>query len=174
MATSDKARRERLNARSAVRLRLAGGLDPRRLDGGWWPRSRDLGAELGHLLRSLPPEVGRVRHVAAHHAGWRSHGDFVEVDGYAVKLGELPDGNEVVLTSARGAIRLLVVPVLASPDDAATAMLASSTSRNRHSASEVLASIASQPETVSSDRWEDDGGNWWSPHPTPPSYRRRR
>ncbi|MFD0383342.1 DUF5994 family protein [Streptomyces stramineus] len=54
-----------------VRLALlppAGG--PRRIDGVWWPRTRDLAAELPALLTVLAARWGRVTHVTADSDMW--------------------------------------------------------------------------------------------------------
>ncbi len=101
-----------------VRLRLKPGI-PRTgfVDGGWWPRSRDLVAELPGLAEALRASVGRVERVAflpsmwdalpARTRGWVG-GRRVGLDGFA----SFTPNTRWVVTSTSGLtpLFLLVVP----------------------------------------------------------------
>ncbi len=101
-----------------VRLRLKPGmLRTGFVDGGWWPRSRDLLAELPELADALRASVGRVERVAfarsmwdavpARRRGW-ADGRRIGLDGFAAFA---PDTIWVVTPTTRNTpIFLVVVP----------------------------------------------------------------
>jgi len=55
-------------ARESPRLTLPEGPEQGRLQGVWWPRSRDLETELADLIVDLPARLGRVSRVACSRA----------------------------------------------------------------------------------------------------------
>ncbi|MEV5899203.1 DUF5994 family protein, partial [Streptomyces sp. NPDC052127] len=73
---------------SALRLSLAPtGSAPALLDGAWWPRSRDLAAELPSLTDVLDPLWGRITRVTVNPTHWPVVPRKVPVGGHVVKVG---------------------------------------------------------------------------------------
>ena len=71
-----------------LRLMLApAGTAPALLDGAWWPRSRDLTAELPALTAVLDPLWGRITHVTVNPTFWPVIPRNVPVDGHVVGVG---------------------------------------------------------------------------------------
>ena len=108
-----------------VRLSLAPALYQGTLDGGWWPRSLDVTAELTALVAALPPRVGPVDRVSLNLAAWPAHPKRVPLDTHVLRLGWFTalDPCTVILSQPAGrALILLVVPPAASTDSATYAM----------------------------------------------------
>jgi hypothetical protein len=82
------------------------------VDGGWWPRSWDLAAELPDLLAVLAVRLGRIERVSYHLGEWGDTVHKVGVDGRLVRLDgfRTQHANTVDVLSARERITLLVVP----------------------------------------------------------------
>jgi hypothetical protein len=83
------------------------------VDGGWWPSSRDLTAELAALAEVLAVRLGRIERVAYGLSTWDSAPRKVDVDGSRIRLEGFTyqDQNVIHVTgSGRGRISLLVVP----------------------------------------------------------------
>src|SRR5690349_7982426 len=57
------------------------------VDGGWWPRSPDLAAELPGLLSASAPLIGRIERVGYHFADWGPTPRKIRFDGAVVRLG---------------------------------------------------------------------------------------
>lgn len=57
------------------------------VDGGWWPRSRNLEAELPALVDALRDRLGPIETVSYHLGDWDSPPRRVAVDGGIVRLG---------------------------------------------------------------------------------------
>ena len=75
------------DSRTMLRLRLK----PRAattgfVDGGWWPRSRDLAAELPRLLTVLSVRLGPIERVSFHLADWGPTTSKINVGGEVVRL----------------------------------------------------------------------------------------
>ena len=73
-----------------ARLSLAPALYQGTLDGGWWPRSLDVTAELTALVAALPPRVGPVDRVSLNLAAWPAHPNTVSLDTHVLRLGWSP------------------------------------------------------------------------------------
>ncbi|MGD6755702.1 DUF5994 family protein [Streptomyces sp. BH105] len=84
------------------------------LDGAWWPRSRDLAAQLPALVGMLDPLWGRITRVAVNSTLWPVVPREVPVDGRLLKVGWLTPGLDPhqLLLLVRGTSRfdLLVIP----------------------------------------------------------------
>ena len=154
---------------SPVRLSLApAGSAPLLLDGAWWPRSRDLTAELPALASVLDPLWGRVTRVTVNPAQWPVVPRKVPVAGHVVKVGWFrfeQDEHELLLLSYHvGRWNLLVVPPQTPPAAAAWLMAAASDPRRIATASSLLADAARLTVTAEADRtreavWESEGGH---------------
>lgn len=106
-----------------LRLQLAPpGTAPALIDGAWWPRSRDLTAELPALIALLDPLWGRITHVTVNPTLWPVVPRKVPVQGHVVKVGwfgpEQDPHKLLLLSYSAGRWDLLVIP---PGTDAATA-----------------------------------------------------
>ncbi|MEV6960191.1 DUF5994 family protein [Streptomyces sp. NPDC051207] len=162
----------------AVRLSLApAGSAPALLDGAWWPRSRDLGAELPALAAVLDPLWGRITRITVQPTQWPPVPRKVSVAGHVVKVGWFlaeQDPHELLLLSYRtGRWNLLVVPPGTLPATAARLMAAASDPQRTATGSELLAEAAGpRGSTTETDRtreavWDSEGGSG-APGPAAP------
>jgi len=156
-----------------LRLRMAGHLGRNQLDGGWWPRSRDLAVELADLVDHFPPRCGRIVRVLVSPPDWDPAARRIPVAGGHVKVGSFPRDDTHLIhlkTSDRTVLRVLVVPPGFTDDQGAEALLAAATRGNAHSATALLETVTEHPDIDPMDHWNDDGGSWWG-HPVAPSFR---
>ncbi len=122
------------------------------VDGGWWPHSRDLGAEAGDLARSVTLRLGPVCEIAyaldaweaaPHHVenGAADRGRRVELVGFASQ-----DPNVVLVTGKSGrTLGLLVIPP-ETPDPAGhDAMNRAASAGNAESPAALLAAAGVRP-----------------------------
>ncbi|QRP47916.1 DUF5994 family protein [Amycolatopsis sp. FDAARGOS 1241] len=113
---------------SAPRLRMKqAGSERGHFDGGWWPRSTDLVAELPALSSALKQWVGPVTSVSYHLDTWGPTARKVRVGDRTVRLEgfRFTDPHTItVIGSGSRSASLLVVPPEA-PRDAARAALRS-------------------------------------------------
>lgn len=105
------------------RLTLAPeGVAPHRINGAWWPRSRDLHHELPGLLRVLLPRWGTITHLTAPVGMWRLGGTWLPVQGEQTRIRRSEDAetrHTVCLLSHRGGCcDLFVVPPSAGSAEA--------------------------------------------------------
>lgn len=160
--------------RGPVRLRLSARPGADRLDGGWWPRSRDLSVELADLVDHFPPGAGRVVRALFSRPDWDDAPHRIPIARGHLKVGSFPrDDTHLVLlsTSDRKVLHLLVVPPSFTAGQGHEALLASATPGNSHSAVELLAEVTEHPEGEAEDLWTDEGGSWWHDDEGVPSYR---
>ncbi|MFJ1808752.1 MULTISPECIES: DUF5994 family protein [unclassified Streptomyces] len=154
---------------SSVRLSLApiGGA-PTLLDGAWWPRSRDLGAELPALTAVLDPLWGRITRVTVNPTHWPAVPRKVPVTGHVVKVGWFlaeQDPHELLLLSYRtGRWNLLVIPPPTDPVSAAWLMAAASDPLGTSTASRLMEQAARLRTVKEMDRsleavWDSEGGH---------------
>ena len=112
-------------ARPKARVSLAPVLYEGTLDGGWWPRTSDVAAELDALVTTLPARVGPVTRVSLNVSSWPDHPRRVRFGAAELRLGWLTamDPHVVTLSQPGGRVLiLLVVPPQAVSDSAARAM----------------------------------------------------
>ena len=134
-----------LPTRSPLRLLMADPTGRTRLDGGWWPQSRDLTVELADLVDHFPPEVGRVSRALVSPPDWDEPPDRVPVASGHVVVKAFPhDDRHVVdltLTDHR-LLRLLVVPADLSAGQGEEALLGGGHAGQRpHSATSILETL---------------------------------
>ncbi|GAA3834148.1 hypothetical protein GCM10022380_60630 [Amycolatopsis tucumanensis] len=95
------------------------------VDGAWWPRSRDLSAELPALLAALTARLGAVERSTYHLDGWNPAGTKLATGGRTVRLdgfrSQRPGTVTLVGTGMRR-LTLLVVPPETTDAAAAKAM----------------------------------------------------
>jgi len=155
---------ERLRLRLKPKAPITG-----RVDGGWWPRSRDLAAELPGLLAVLAVRLGRIERVGYHLDDWGPTPRRISGDDGAVRLEgyRSQHANTVDVIAARHRVTLLVVAPDASAQTAHAVLMAAGHRGNtddvdtllqsRPPAAPVLDSADSQWETALQG-WELDGG----------------
>ncbi|MEU5193520.1 DUF5994 family protein [Streptomyces scabiei] len=158
-----------ISASASPRLSLAPvGPAPALLDGAWWPRSRDLGAELPSLTAVLDPLWGRITRVTVNPVHWPVVPRKVPVAGHVVKVGWFrfeQDPHELLLLSYHvGRWNLLVIPPETSPASAARLMAAASDPLGTSTASRLMEEEARLRTAPESDRageavWESEGGH---------------
>ncbi|MEV2209966.1 DUF5994 family protein [Streptomyces sp. NPDC050997] len=154
---------------SSLRLSLApAGPAPALLDGAWWPRSRDLVAELPSLTAVLDPLWGRITRVTVNPTHWPVVPRKVPVAGRVVNVGWfLPeqDPHELLLLSYRmGRWNLLVIPPRTDLVSAAWLMAAASDPLGTSTASRLMEQAARRRTVTETDRaveavWDSEGGH---------------
>lgn len=110
------------------------------LDGAWWPRSRDIGAELPTLLSALVAHIGPVTRVGLDAAAWEGLPTRIVVDDHVVRVDSFPVGDDTVLITRgdQDVYSLLVVPPDAAPDAARIAMAQAVRADNVSHAEQIL------------------------------------
>jgi hypothetical protein len=132
---------------NALRLRMSDHPGRDRLDGGWWPHSRDLATEFGQLLDDFPREQGHVMRAVYSPPDWDDAPRRVAARGRRVKVGHFPGDDTHVIyvtTSNRVVYCLLVVPPAFDAAQGEEALLASSTRGNSHTAGELLDAVTNE------------------------------
>lgn len=142
--------------RSFLRLRLATqpGLD--RLDGGWWPQSRDLSVELADLVDHFPAADGRIQRAVVSLPDWDPTPHRIPVARGVVEVASLPsDDTHVILLEMADhrTLRILVVPPELTDSEAEEALLAAATSGNAHSAGSLLETVTDHDDATVDDHW---------------------
>jgi hypothetical protein len=133
-----------------TRLRLATDIGRGSLDGGWWPESRDLTAELAGLAAELAPEFGTIVRVEISPADWD------DLPSLATALADPDDTHRIDLQLAPGTtLRLLVVPPSMTADQGEEALLAAATYGYAYTASSLLETVRESPAVDPRDQWRD-------------------
>jgi hypothetical protein len=160
-------------ARSPLRLKLK----PRarssgHVDGGWWPRSRDLSAELPSLARVLSVRLSRVRRVEFARASWEAAPASIDVGDQTVRLegSDMQDENLLHVIGRDGRrVILVVVPPWASDAAGHSAVVAAGQRGYPETPTEILTACGVLGRTAGTsnsrgtrdggqERWEADGG----------------
>lgn len=159
-------------ARAELRLSMKPvGAEQCRIDGVWWPRSRNPESEFPEIVAALRPRAGAINRVSYHLDMWEPAARKVVFDGQALHFEGFRsmDPRTVSVVSPSGArLTLLVVPPDA-PEEVARAAMASAASDSASRTEDVLP--ATRPpvpaprsaEPVAEERWETDGGHTRSP-----------
>ncbi|ATW49610.1 DUF5994 family protein [Streptomyces xantholiticus] len=94
------------------------------LDGAWWPRSRDIGAELPSLITALTEHLGPLTRVGLDSTAWEELPTRLIIDDRVVHIDSFPVGDDTVLITRgdRDHFSLLVIPPDTAPDAARAAM----------------------------------------------------
>jgi hypothetical protein len=137
------------------------------LDGGWWPRSGDPGAELPGLILAMDQRRGPVTRVMLAYDHWgNEHPLRLAVGGRVIRLGwfaSMPVGLLTAICANRERVDLLVVPPDTNAVLAEAAMALAATATNTLRTREILPAVttrrAAQAEAVARTRWESEGGN---------------
>ena len=140
------------------------------VDGGWWPRSRDLAAELPRLLTVLSVRLGPIERVSYHLGDWAPTVGKISVGGGVVRLAgyRSQHADTVDVLAARQRVTLLVVPPEATTQTAHAALMAAGHRGNSEVVEALLKSGVSTAPVLdraggeadaASQRWELDGGH---------------
>jgi hypothetical protein len=119
------------------------------VDGGWWPRSRDLTVELPSLAQVLGVRLGRVTRVAYAIEAWDVTPRRITVEGGTVRLDGFHSQDQYIVQvsgSDHERLSLLVVPPEASPEAAHDAMMRAAERGNAERPVEILAERGILPE----------------------------
>jgi hypothetical protein len=110
------------------------------LDGAWWPRSRDIGAELPALVEALTEHLGPVDRVGLDAGAWEGLTTRIVVDDRVVHIDSFAVGDDTVLITRADEeiLSLLVVPPDATPEAAHAAMAQAVRSDNLAGAGQIL------------------------------------
>ena len=152
-----------------LRLMLApAGTAPPLLDGAWWPRSRDLTAELPALTAALDPLWGRITHVTVNPTFWPVIPRKVPVNGHVVGVGwfaaEQDPHKLLLLSYSVGRWDLLVIPPETTPAAAARLMAEAADPLGALTASALVDEaeqrrIAEETELSLVSVWDSEGGH---------------
>ncbi|QMU69871.1 DUF5994 family protein [Streptacidiphilus sp. P02-A3a] len=133
-----------------LRLSLTPSEERCRLDGVWWPHSRDLRAELPPLVAELDHRWGRITHATVNRQLWPTMPNHVHTGTHTVRLGWYDaeqDPYEITLLSYEvNRWDLLVVPPETDPETARRLMATASLAGNRQSPSALV-------DPASTRRW---------------------
>lgn len=117
------------------------------VDGAWWPRGTDLGAELPAVLQVIAEHIGPVYHLAYRIDEWTSAPSELVVDGRSVQCSGHEHGTPHTIEALGYRDRrlvLLVVPPHTDPDNAFSAMVSASSADNETAVEELLTLGADQ------------------------------
>jgi hypothetical protein len=95
------------------------------VDGAWWPRTRDLSAELPALLTALGSRLGRVDRVTYQLGEWQAPNRRLSAGEHVVRLEGFRSqraGSLTVIGWDRRRLTLLVVPPETGPGEAEHAL----------------------------------------------------
>lgn len=110
------------------------------LDGAWWPRSRDIAAELPALVSALTEHLGPITRVGLDVAAWEELPARLMVDDRVVRIDSFPVGDDTVLITRadQDHFSLLVVPPHATLEAARAAMAQAVRADNVTQAEQIL------------------------------------
>ncbi|MGW1376074.1 DUF5994 family protein [Streptomyces sp. NPDC002446] len=110
------------------------------LDGAWWPRSRDIGAELPGLIAALTEHLGPVLRVGLDADAWEELPTRLVIGDRVVHIDSFPVGDDTVLITRgdQDYFSLLVVPPHATPEAARAAMTRAVEASNVTQAEQIL------------------------------------
>jgi hypothetical protein len=132
-----------------LRLKLKPVVPPAdRLDGAWWPRSRDVATEVPALAEALATRLGQITGVAFAISAWNPAPPRIDVDGHLVRLEGVDEHDENVVRVSgpdRQRLRLLVVPPEATGTTGDDAMLLASRPVEADWPAEILAVSGARP-----------------------------
>jgi len=110
------------------------------LDGAWWPRSRQITAELPALVTALTRHLGPITEVGLDAAAWEELPTRLVVEQRVVHIKSFPVGDSTILVTRgeRDHFSLMVVPPDATPEAARSAMAQALRPDNPKAAQQIL------------------------------------
>ncbi|MGW7535431.1 DUF5994 family protein [Amycolatopsis sp. NPDC054798] len=133
------------------------------VDGGWWPASADLAAEVPALVAALADRIGPVWRVAFAVPAWLPAEPTLISRGRLVRLEGFRSQDPHVVHVTGGSMRRLTLLVVPARTPLATAAIALSAAADRNSTARpeaILTESGAAPRPAGSDvsRWESEGG----------------
>jgi len=137
------------------------------VDGAWWPRSRDLAAELPSLLAVLAVRLGPVPRVNYNLTEWTTTPRRIASDGLKIRLDGFwsrPAHTVDVIAADRSRLTLLVVPPNADRIAAHHTMMRAAGRDNVDTVDDLLAAAPVPAQRTGDltrsalEEWEADGG----------------
>lgn len=124
-ATADPGR-DACDAADRLRLKADTTTPTGQVDGGWWPHSTDLAAELPDLFSVLVSQIGPIERVSYHLGDWDAAPRKIRFEGAVIRLGgyHWQRAATVDVLTARRTRTLRVVPPDTAPDAAQDALAA--------------------------------------------------
>jgi hypothetical protein len=152
MPTRPLAARPPLGDESRVRLRDPDGTASRFIDGGWWPHSSDLAAELPSLIAEIEPTAyPKTWAITYNLADWAKPPHYIMVGHHRIRTGGFNNPTNKAMISLMDSagwahIDLVVIPPGTDSVTAGRALELSSAGNQLH-ADEVLPLAAEVPPT---------------------------
>ncbi|WP_404958404.1 DUF5994 family protein [Streptomyces sp. 147326] len=145
------------------------------LDGAWWPRSRDLEAELPALAAALDEPWERITRVTVNPTRWPVVARSVPVAGRMLHVGRFTEQDPdklILLSYTVGRWDLLVIPPETEPAAAARLMAAAAVPGSVLTAGVLMANETVIGRGIRDARrreatWEGEGGACMSPFGNP-------
>ena len=124
------------------------------VDGGWWPRSRDLGAELPDLLAALKARIGPVERVSYHLGDWDDTERAIAAGGNVVRLSGFRSqaAGTIDVLASRLRMTLLVVPADAASESAHDVLAVAGRRDNADDVASLLHSVTGTGEADADGR----------------------
>ncbi|MEU6759208.1 DUF5994 family protein [Streptomyces sp. NPDC046685] len=141
------------------------------LDGAWWPRSRNLEAELPVLLAALDEPWGRITRVTVNPTRWPVVPRTVPMDGRTLHVGRFTEQDPdklILLSYTVGRWDLLVIPPETAPAAAARLMAAATIPGSVLTSGALMTNETAIGRDIRDtrrrqDTWEGEGGACTSP-----------
>jgi hypothetical protein len=142
--------------RVPLRLVLSSSLDAGRLDGAWWPQSRDLRVEFADLADNLPDRLGRAVNIAYSKSCWDPSPTWLPVGRSRLVrsrafLGTADPHRVLLRLDSHRSIDLMVVPPDFDADSAADVMRAAASPANELPARTLLNDASAALREATSD-----------------------
>lgn len=150
--------------RVPLRIRLDNGFQSGRVDGAWWPQTRDLQVEAADLVDHFPHLIGSVERLLFSRPDWDAVAGApsarrIQAKRGPVKVGSFPSDDThlmIVKMMSGQRLRLLVIPSDTAPQVAGRVMEQAADERNLESAVELLGLIKADQSGIGFDVWNDD------------------
>ncbi len=131
------------------------------VDGAWWPRSRNLAAELPALLAVLAVRLGEIPRVSYNLTEWDTVPRQLAVEGIRVRLNGFwsrPAHTVDVIAADRHRLTLLLVPPDTDPSNAHQTMMRAALRENTDTVEDLLRVVVPRTTGPALDAWETEGG----------------
>ncbi|WP_394619990.1 DUF5994 family protein [Lentzea sp. JNUCC 0626] len=131
------------------------------VDGAWWPRSRDLAAELPALLAAPAVRLDGITRVSYGLAEWEAAPRRLVADGVRVRLNGFwtrPAHTLDLIAGDRRRLTLLVVPSDTDPFAAHHMMTSAARQDNADTVEDLFRAGVKRSEESTVDAWDTEGG----------------
>lgn len=114
------------------------------LDGAWWPRSRDVAAELPGLITALTERLGPITRIGLDSTAWNELPTRITVNDRVVHIDSFSTGDDTALVTRgdQDLFTLLVVPPKTPVEAARSAMAEAVHTDNPKQARQILLDTA--------------------------------